>query len=112
MIRCGEVVIPPLFLCLKSVFFDAGYSGGYSKWIFTFIELDIQNRVLAVCDTDMLKYHNFKNTPCFLFDSPPLKTILILKYISKKPLRKPVASIWGCSGRGKWYIAELRGGER
>lgn len=30
--------------------------------------------VLTVCDTDMLKYHNFKNTPCFLFDSPPLKT--------------------------------------
>lgn len=84
MIRCGEVVIPPLFLCLKSVFFDAGYSGGYSKWIFTFIELDIQNRVLAVCDTDMLKYHNFKNTPCFLFDSPPLKTyhfhVLLFKF--------------------------------
>ena len=74
MIRCGEVVIPPLFLCLKSVFFDAGYSGGYSKWIFTFIELDIQNRVLAVCDTEVLKYYNFKNTPRFLFDSPPLKT--------------------------------------
>lgn len=74
MIRCGEVVIPPLFLCLKSVFFDAGYSGGYSKWIFTFIGLDIQNRVLAVCDTDVLKYYNFKNTPRFLFDSPPLKT--------------------------------------
>ena len=83
MIRCGEVVIPPLFLCLKSVFFDAGYSGGYSKWIFTFIELDIQNRVLAVCDTDMLKYHNFKNTPCFLFDSPPpvSYTFLILLII-------------------------------
>ncbi|MEO4844819.1 hypothetical protein ABH074_20730, partial [Bacteroides uniformis] len=63
-----------LFLCLKSVFFDAGYSGGCSKWIFTFIELDIQNMVLAVCDTDVLKYYNFKNTPRFLFDSPPLKT--------------------------------------
>jgi hypothetical protein len=62
------------FLCLKSVFFDAGYSGGYSKWIFTFIELDIQNRVLAVCDTDMLKYHNFKNTLVFYLIAPPLKT--------------------------------------
>ena len=45
MIRCGEVVIPPLFLCLKSVSIDAGFSGGYSTWIFTFIELDIQNSV-------------------------------------------------------------------
>ncbi|WP_259323448.1 hypothetical protein, partial [Bacteroides stercoris] len=62
------------FFMFKWLFFDAGYSGGYSKWIFTFIELDIQNRVLAVCDTDVLKYYNFKNTPCFLFDSPPLKT--------------------------------------
>ncbi|MEB3374561.1 hypothetical protein SFC43_19330 [Bacteroides sp. CR5/BHMF/2] len=50
--------------------FDAGYSGGYSKWIFTFIELDIQNRVLAVCDTDMLKYHNFKNTLVFYLIAP------------------------------------------
>lgn len=74
MIRCGEVVIPPFFV-LEIGFFDAGYSGGYSKWIFTFIELDIQNRVLAVCDTDVLKYYNFKNTPRFLFDSPPLKNL-------------------------------------
>lgn len=70
MIRCGEVVIPPFFV-LEIGLFDAGYSGGCSKWIFTFIELDIQNRVLAVCDTDVLKYYNFKNTPRFLFDSPP-----------------------------------------
>ena len=75
MIRCREVVIPPFFLCLKSVFFDAGHSGGHSKWTFTFIELDIQNRVLAVCDTDVLKYYNFKNTSCFLFNSPPPKNL-------------------------------------
>mgnify|MGYP007038864486 FL=1 len=81
MIRCGEVVIPP-FLCFKSVFFDAGHSGGHSKWTFTFIELDIQNRVLAVCDTDVLKYYNFKNTPCFLFDSPPLKTYHFSRFSS------------------------------
>lgn len=81
------------FLCLKSVFFDAGYSGGYSKWIFTFIELDIQNRVLAVCDTDMLKYHNFKNTPCFLFDSPPPKNLSFFTfYFLNSPISVPLCS--------------------
>ena len=111
MIRCGGGGYTSPFLCLKSVFFDAGYSGGYSKWIFTFIELDIQNRVLAVCDTDMLKYHNFKNTPCFLFDSPPKNLSFFTFYFLNSPISVPLCP-YIMVGRGLLGRGDIMGDDR